>query len=116
MPQPALEVVKYLTTPLPALREQYPPGTGGTGPRKDWSEGTLTGIQVIDGFTNQVNDCELHFDELDVELADTASSTRLVNFAKGAHRASPKPQVSKVHPGHLDHSKCLEVSFRFAEE
>ena len=59
MPQPAQETVKYLSTPLPTLREQYPPGTGGTGPRAEWPEGTLKGVQVIDGFERQVKSCRL---------------------------------------------------------
>ncbi|CAD6576840.1 MAG: hypothetical protein TREMPRED_001782 [Tremellales sp. Tagirdzhanova-0007] len=50
MPQPPLEVSKYLASPLPSLREQYPPGTGGTGPRAEWPEGTLNGVQEIDDF------------------------------------------------------------------
>jgi hypothetical protein len=57
MPQPPFEVAKYLSTPLPAFREQYPPGTGGTGPRAEWPEGTLKGVQVIDDFQNQVSSC-----------------------------------------------------------
>ncbi len=58
MPQPPLEVAKYLASPLPALREQYPPGTGGTGPRAEWPEGTLKGVQEIDGFEQSVSTCE----------------------------------------------------------
>ena len=58
MPQPPQELVKYLSTPLPQLREQYPPGTGGTGPRSDWSEGTLKGVQVIDDFKARVQQCK----------------------------------------------------------
>ena len=58
MPQPALDIVKYLSKPLPALREAYPPGTGGTGPRADW-DGSLKSVQVIDNFAQQVKDCEL---------------------------------------------------------
>ncbi|KAK1920913.1 hypothetical protein DB88DRAFT_501487 [Papiliotrema laurentii] len=53
MPQPPLDIVKYLSKPLPNLREQYPPGTGGTGPRAEW-DGTLKSVQVIDGFNEQV--------------------------------------------------------------
>lgn len=58
MPQPALDVIKYLSSPLPALREQYPPGTGGTGARAEWSEGTLKGVEVLDGFKESVDKCE----------------------------------------------------------
>ena len=58
MPQPPLQIEKYLETPLPHLREQYPPGTGGTGKRSDWSEGTLKGVQVIDDFQAQVKQCK----------------------------------------------------------
>jgi len=57
MPQPPLDIVKYLTKPLPSLREAYPPGTGGTGPRAEWPEGTLKSVQVIEGFGAQVKDC-----------------------------------------------------------
>ena len=57
MPQPPLDIVKYLSKALPALREAYPPGTGGTGPREDW-DGTLKSVQVIDGFEGQVNECK----------------------------------------------------------
>ncbi|WVQ83590.1 hypothetical protein IAT38_005731 [Cryptococcus sp. DSM 104549] len=55
MPQPPLELHKYLTKPLPVLRENYPPGTGGTGPRAQW-DGNLKGVQVIDDFVDQVNE------------------------------------------------------------
>lgn len=58
MPQPALKVAEYLSTPLPALREQYPPGTGGTGPRSEWPEGTLRSVQVVDDFADQVKSCK----------------------------------------------------------
>lgn len=57
MPQPPLDIVKYLSKPLPGLREAYPPGQGGTGPRAEWPEGTLKSVQVIDGFSAQVKDC-----------------------------------------------------------
>ncbi|GFZ42817.1 hypothetical protein JCM24511_00535 [Saitozyma sp. JCM 24511] len=56
MPQPPLDIVKYLGTPLIPLREQYPPGTGGTGPRADWAEGTLKGVEVIQDFEDKVNE------------------------------------------------------------
>lgn len=58
MPQPPLDIVKYLSKPLPNLREQYPPGTGGTGPRAEWNEGTLKSVQVIEGFNDQVQKCK----------------------------------------------------------
>jgi hypothetical protein len=57
MPQPPLDIVKYLGTPLIPVREQYPPGTGGTGPRADWAEGTLKGVEVIQNFGDKVNEC-----------------------------------------------------------
>jgi hypothetical protein len=57
MPQPPLDIVKYLGTPLIPLREQYPPGTGGTGPRADWAEGALKGVEVIQDFEDKVNEC-----------------------------------------------------------
>ncbi|KAL7419787.1 hypothetical protein Q5752_005703 [Cryptotrichosporon argae] len=53
MPQPPLDIPKYLASPLPPLREAYPPGTGGTGPRASWPEGTLKGVQVLDDFAAQ---------------------------------------------------------------
>ncbi|RXK41434.1 hypothetical protein M231_01340 [Tremella mesenterica] len=56
MPQPSIQLKKYLCTPLPTLREQYPPGTGGTGPRAEWPQGTLKGVQVIDGFVDGVRE------------------------------------------------------------
>ena len=58
MPQPPLEVSKYLCTPLPSLREQYPPGTGGTGPRAEWPEGTLDGVQEINDFRQLTSACQ----------------------------------------------------------
>ena len=60
MPQPPIEIKKYLETPLPSLREQYPPGTGGTGPRAQWPEGTLKSVQVMDDFDAAAKKCELH--------------------------------------------------------
>ena len=57
MPQPPLDLQKYLSTPLPAVRESYPPGTGGTGPRQDWNEGTLKGVHVIEDFKDLVKAC-----------------------------------------------------------
>ncbi|WVF66843.1 hypothetical protein IAT40_001585 [Kwoniella sp. CBS 6097] len=53
MPQPPLDLNKYLTQSLPHLREQYPPGTGGTGPRAEFN-GSLKGVQVIEDFEDQV--------------------------------------------------------------
>ncbi|KAE8540789.1 hypothetical protein D1P53_003153 [Cryptococcus gattii VGV] len=53
MPQPPFELQKYLSKALPQLREQYPPGTGGTGPRAHW-DGSLKGVEVIEGFGDQV--------------------------------------------------------------
>lgn len=53
MPQPAFEVQKYLSQPLPHLREQYPPGTGGTGPRASW-DGSLKGVEVIEDLDDKV--------------------------------------------------------------
>lgn len=53
MPQPPLDVQKYLSKPLPQIRESYPPGTGGTGPRAEW-EGSLKGVQVIDDLNERV--------------------------------------------------------------
>ncbi|KAK4689206.1 hypothetical protein P7C73_g908, partial [Tremellales sp. Uapishka_1] len=55
MPQPPIELHKYLASPLPQLREQYPPGTGGTGPRESW-EGNLKGVEVIEGFEGKVQE------------------------------------------------------------
>lgn len=57
MPQPPIDVKKYLGKELPPLREQYPPGTGGTGPRESW-DGSLKTVQVIDDFSEQVKECE----------------------------------------------------------
>lgn len=65
MPQPPLDVKQYIESPLPPLREQYPPGTGGTGPRADWPEQPLKQVQVIDDFEQQAKECEL-----DVRRAD----------------------------------------------
>lgn len=59
MPQPAFEVQKYLSQPLPHLREQYPPGTGGTGPRASW-EGSLKGVEVIEDLDQKVKKCMSH--------------------------------------------------------
>lgn len=56
MPQPPLDVHKYLSNNLPQIREQYPPGTGGTGPRENW-EGTLKAVQVIDDLDSKVTEC-----------------------------------------------------------
>jgi hypothetical protein len=56
MPQPAFEVKKYLSAPLPQIREQYPPGTGGTGPRATW-DGNLKGVEVIDDLDEKVKQC-----------------------------------------------------------
>lgn len=56
MPQPAFDVTKYLSSPLPSIREQYPPGTGGTGPRASW-EGSLKSVEVIDNLNERVNSC-----------------------------------------------------------
>jgi hypothetical protein len=57
MPQPAFNVVDYLSKEIPYIKEQYPPGTGGTGPRASW-EGSLKTVQVVDDFGKQVNACE----------------------------------------------------------
>lgn len=56
MPQPPFEVRKYLAKPLPQIRESYPPGTGGTGPRAEW-EGSLKGVEVIDDLNERVTKC-----------------------------------------------------------
>jgi hypothetical protein len=58
MPQPALDIHKYLKFALPAVSEKYPPGTGGTGARSEWPEGTLKGIETLDNFGELVTACE----------------------------------------------------------
>jgi hypothetical protein len=57
MPQPSVEIVPYLATPLPPLREAYPPGTGGTGPREEF-KGTLQDVGVLKGLSGDVEKCE----------------------------------------------------------
>ncbi|BEI79586.1 hypothetical protein CcaverHIS002_0101150 [Cutaneotrichosporon cavernicola] len=54
MPQPPLDVHKYFNKPLWRIADKYPPGTGGTGARKEWPEGTLTGVEVIEDFDKLV--------------------------------------------------------------
>jgi hypothetical protein len=56
MPQPSVEIVPYLATPLPPLREAYPPGTGGTGPREEF-KGTLQDVGVLKGLSGDVEKC-----------------------------------------------------------
>jgi len=56
MPQPPLDVHKYLSNNLPQIRESYPPGTGGTGPRESW-DGTLKGVEVIEDLDQKVTEC-----------------------------------------------------------
>jgi len=58
MPQPPLDIHKYLKFVLPPVAERYPPGTGGTGARSEWPEGTLKGIETVDDFSKLVTDCE----------------------------------------------------------
>lgn len=57
MPQPTVQIGDYLSTPLPRLREAYPPGTGGTGPRSEWN-GTLKTVGVLQDLEGQVKKCE----------------------------------------------------------
>lgn len=57
MPQPPIHIETYLSTPLPPLREQFPPGTGGTGPRDEWNEGKLKSVAVIPDFEQAVQSC-----------------------------------------------------------
>lgn len=56
MPQPAVSIPDYLATALPPLREAYPPGTGGTGPRQEWPEGKLETVSVIEGLEGKVKE------------------------------------------------------------
>lgn len=58
MPQPPLDVHKYFNKPLWRIADKYPPGTGGTGARSDWSEGNLEGIEIIDDFPQLVKECK----------------------------------------------------------
>lgn len=58
MPQPPVDVHKYFNQPLPRIADKYPPGTGGTGARKEWSEGTLKGVEVVENFGSLVSDCK----------------------------------------------------------
>ena len=60
MPQPTVEIVPYLATPLPPLRESYPPGTGGTGPRSEF-KGALKTVDVIKGLEGDVEKCESEY-------------------------------------------------------
>lgn len=60
MPQPTVEIGPYLSTPLPPLREAYPPGTGGTGPRSEWN-GELKRVGVLEGLEGEVEKCESTF-------------------------------------------------------
>lgn len=55
MPQAPLDVHKYLNKPLWRIADKYPLGTGGTGARKEWPEGTLEGVEVIEDFKQLVN-------------------------------------------------------------
>lgn len=57
MPQPALDIHKYLKFALPPVGEKYPPGTGGTGARADWN-GDLQGIETLENFGDMVTACE----------------------------------------------------------
>lgn len=60
MPQPSVEIVPYLATPLPPLREAYPPGTGGTGPREEF-KGNLQDVEVLKDLSGDVKKCELSY-------------------------------------------------------
>jgi hypothetical protein len=55
MPQPPISIHKYLTTPLPPVREAFPPGGGATGVKEKFT-GQLEGVSVIDGFKGLVGD------------------------------------------------------------
>lgn len=57
MPQPALDIHKYLSFVLPPLQEKYPPGTGGTGARSDFS-GNLQSVETVENFQDLTLDCE----------------------------------------------------------
>lgn len=59
MPQPALSLDKYLSTQLPAVRENFPAGGGATGERKPY-DGVLTGVSLVDDFTSKVTSCMYH--------------------------------------------------------
>ncbi|ORX36378.1 hypothetical protein BD324DRAFT_491848 [Kockovaella imperatae] len=100
MPQRPQELVKYLSTPLPQLREQYPPGTGGTGPRSDWSEGTLKTVQVIDDFEQQVKDY------LSKQTKEPISPHPNHKFPKFLQEISSVPNVLKAP---ADLQKCLST-------
>lgn len=58
MPQPSLDIHKYLDHTLPHLYEKYPPGTGGTGARTNWPEGTIKAIEVVPNFAHLAKDCK----------------------------------------------------------
>lgn len=57
MPQPSVEIVPYLSTPLPPLRESYPPGQGGTGPRQEFN-GSLKSVGVLKDLSGDVEKCK----------------------------------------------------------
>jgi hypothetical protein len=57
MPQPALDIHKFLKFSLPQITEKYPPGTGGTGSRSEWN-GSLKGVETIPNFRELVAECE----------------------------------------------------------
>jgi hypothetical protein len=57
MPQPPLDVHKYFNKPLWRIPDKYPPGTGGTGARKEWNE-NLSGVEVVEDFGKLVQECE----------------------------------------------------------
>ena len=110
MPQPPFEVAKYLSKPLPHIRESYPPGTGGTGPRASW-DGNLKGVEVIDDLDKRVTKCT------SLLPSSTNVETRLISRFRGAgtKRTYPTPsqtQIPKDRTGHLKATFGHQVSFR----
>jgi len=56
MPQPPLALKKYLSTPLPTVRENFPAGGGATGERKEYDT-KLKGVSIVEDFNDKVVAC-----------------------------------------------------------
>jgi hypothetical protein len=61
MPQPPLALKKYLSTPLPTVRENFPAGGGATGERKEYDT-KLKGVSIVEDFNDKVVACTSRFE------------------------------------------------------
>ncbi len=105
-----------IQTPLPPVKEAFPPGGGATGQKSEF-EGSLKGVSVIDGFENKVQQCASARDDNDHISRADPPSLRATDIASlptkpiPAHPSNPYPlflTVARDLPGQVKSAQDVQ--------